>query len=412
MLCELLVGVGQTEPLLRFAPVEEWPHLDERARSECGELSYRAKHERVRDDHGAPRALEAMPQSREPQRHGFGLGHGRRRVHTRDVDELWHGRPQAGIDGQALEEHQGLRRADRAAHVDVDDANCAVDRVVDRHSSGARSRANGARMRHARRSSVSYIVSSTGSRSTASRSHRCIMRDAVAAATSGSVDVATRSRSACTSSTCTRATREADRVDLTSDSSSASTAAFARPVVAKKTSTDLTRSRHSAYGVGGGNLPPGVGIGGTIRAPRSPDAHRMSPVDTPRNLSRMTLTTHTRQIPSSGEAIAVIGLGTWRSFDVGRGTAARAPLEQCLAAFDTLGGGMIDSSPMYGNAEQVVGDLVASLGIRDRVFVATKVWTSGRQRGIEQMKDSMRKLRVDQVDLMQVHNLVDVETHL
>jgi diketogulonate reductase-like aldo/keto reductase len=126
----------------------------------------------------------------------------------------------------------------------------------------------------------------------------------------------------------------------------------------------------------------------------------------------MTLTTHTRQIPASGETIPVIGLGTWRSFDVGRGAAARAPLEQCLAAFDSLGGGMIDSSPMYGNAEQVVGDLVTSLGIRNRVFLATKVWTSGRQRGIEQMRDSIRKLRATPIDLMQVHNLVDVDTHL
>ena len=121
---------------------------------------------------------------------------------------------------------------------------------------------------------------------------------------------------------------------------------------------------------------------------------------------------HTRPIPSSGELIPVIGLGTWRSFDVGSDRAARAQPEACVAAFDALGGRVIDSSPMYGRAEAVVGDIVAALGGRERLFIATKVWTSGKERGVEQMKESMRKLRVDWVDLMQVHNLVDASTHL
>jgi diketogulonate reductase-like aldo/keto reductase len=121
---------------------------------------------------------------------------------------------------------------------------------------------------------------------------------------------------------------------------------------------------------------------------------------------------HTRPIPSSGERLPVIGLGTWQTFDVGADPALRAPLEAVLAEFVALGGKVIDSSPMYGSSEEVVGDLAGRLGLRPKLFVATKVWTSGRQSGIEQMNDSMRKLRADPIDLMQVHNLVDAATHL
>ena len=120
----------------------------------------------------------------------------------------------------------------------------------------------------------------------------------------------------------------------------------------------------------------------------------------------------TRPIPSSEDALPVIGLGTWQTFDVGESAAERAPLAAVLAAFVELGGRLIDSSPMYGASETVAGDLAAELGLRDKRFVATKVWTSGRQAGIEQMQESMRKLRTDPIDLMQVHNLVDVDTHL
>lgn len=120
----------------------------------------------------------------------------------------------------------------------------------------------------------------------------------------------------------------------------------------------------------------------------------------------------TRTIPSSGELLPVIGLGTWQTFDVGSSAAERAPLEEVLAAFVELGGKVIDSSPMYGASEEVVGDISAGLGVRSKLFVATKVWTSGKANGIGQMNDSMRKLRVKQLDLMQVHNLLDVATHL
>lgn len=119
-----------------------------------------------------------------------------------------------------------------------------------------------------------------------------------------------------------------------------------------------------------------------------------------------------RKIPSSGEALPVIGLGTWQTFDVGPTAVERAPLKEVLRAFEAAGGRVIDSSPMYGAAEEVVGDLAAELGFGDKLFLATKVWTSGQREGIEQMEDSMRKLRTQRLDLMQVHNLVDVETHL
>lgn len=120
----------------------------------------------------------------------------------------------------------------------------------------------------------------------------------------------------------------------------------------------------------------------------------------------------TRPIPSSGEPLPVIGLGTWQTFDVGATAAERGPLQEVLTAFVELGGRLIDSSPMYRRAEQVVGDLAAELDLRDRLFVATKVWTSGREAGIRQMEESLRKLRGERLDLMQVHNLLDVDTHL
>jgi len=119
----------------------------------------------------------------------------------------------------------------------------------------------------------------------------------------------------------------------------------------------------------------------------------------------------TRPIPASGEPLPVVGVGTWQTFDVGEDASGRAPLREVLAIFAGAGGKLIDSSPMYGSSEAVVGDLVAGLGLRDRLFLATKVWTSGREEGIRQMEQSFRRLRVQKLDLMQVHNLVDVATH-
>ena len=117
------------------------------------------------------------------------------------------------------------------------------------------------------------------------------------------------------------------------------------------------------------------------------------------------------EIPSSGETVPFVGLGTWQTFDVAD-AAARGPIRDVLRRFVELGGRVVDSSPMYGAAEAAVGDLAAELGVRDTLFVATKVWTSGRAAGIAQMERSLQRLRGKRLDLMQVHNLVDASTHL
>jgi diketogulonate reductase-like aldo/keto reductase len=119
-----------------------------------------------------------------------------------------------------------------------------------------------------------------------------------------------------------------------------------------------------------------------------------------------------RPIPSTGEPLPAVGLGTWRTFDVGAGAAERAPLRGVLERFAARGGRVVDSSPMYGAAERVVGDLATDLGITPALFFATKVWTTGREAGIAQMERSQERFRVARVDLMQVHNLVDWRTHL
>lgn len=93
-------------------------------------------------------------------------------------------------------------------------------------------------------------------------------------------------------------------------------------------------------------------------------------------------------------------------------TRPNAALAEVLRVLFEAGGSAIDSSPMYGRAEGVVGDLLAASGSRDKAFLATKVWTTGRQAGIEQMRRSMKFLRTDRIDLMQIHNLVDWQTHL
>jgi aryl-alcohol dehydrogenase-like predicted oxidoreductase len=120
----------------------------------------------------------------------------------------------------------------------------------------------------------------------------------------------------------------------------------------------------------------------------------------------------TRPLPSSGEKLPVIGLGTWQKFDVDLTSDTRRQLGDVLSLFMKLGGRVIDTSPMYGRAEEAIGDLTATLGIRDKPFLATKVWTRGQENGIRSMERSMLRLRTKQIDLMQVHNLVDVHTHL
>src|SRR4051794_2305131 len=120
----------------------------------------------------------------------------------------------------------------------------------------------------------------------------------------------------------------------------------------------------------------------------------------------------TRAIPSSGEAMPVIGLGTWQVFDISPGDPARPKLAEVLRLLVDAGGRMIDTSPMYGRAEAVTGDLVAEAGLRPRVFLATKVWTSGRDSSIAQMRRSAELMKSPVLDLIQIHNLLDWRTHL
>jgi diketogulonate reductase-like aldo/keto reductase len=117
---------------------------------------------------------------------------------------------------------------------------------------------------------------------------------------------------------------------------------------------------------------------------------------------------HTRPIPSSGEQLPVIGLGTWSTFDVGDDDADRAPLQEVVRRFLAAGARVVDSSPMYGRAEAVAGELLANADTK--AFVATKVWTRGKARGIAEMERSIRLL--GHVDLMQVHNLLDIDVHM
>jgi diketogulonate reductase-like aldo/keto reductase len=119
-----------------------------------------------------------------------------------------------------------------------------------------------------------------------------------------------------------------------------------------------------------------------------------------------------RAIPSTGERLPVIGLGTSGVFDAGKDPAERAPLEEVLDILVASGGSLLDTSPMYGRAEEVAGDLIAARQLRSRMFLATKVWTRGREAGLEQIETSMRRLRSPKLDLVQVHNLVDVATQL
>lgn len=119
-----------------------------------------------------------------------------------------------------------------------------------------------------------------------------------------------------------------------------------------------------------------------------------------------------RILSSADELLPVVGLGTWIQFDVGTSETERQPLTEVLKRMAEHGGKVIDSSPMYGNSEEVVGDLTTAAGLADKFFYATKVWTTGEQEGIAQMQTSLRRMRRTAMDLMQIHNLVDWQTHL
>lgn len=120
----------------------------------------------------------------------------------------------------------------------------------------------------------------------------------------------------------------------------------------------------------------------------------------------------TRPIPSSGEPLPVIGMGSMKTFDVGDDKATKAGLAKVLQAFFDNGGALIDSSPMYGNAEAALGDVLQNVTGKDALFAATKVWAEGKQQGIDDMHRSMGRMRVTRFDLMQIHNLKDWRTHI
>ena len=119
----------------------------------------------------------------------------------------------------------------------------------------------------------------------------------------------------------------------------------------------------------------------------------------------------TRAIPATGEALPVIGLGTWSVFDIGTEAEALQTRRDIVAALIDAGGSVIDSSPMYNRSERVVGDVLAAGGFRDRTFLATKVWTDGQAAGARQMQRSADLMQTDVIDLMQVHNRRDLDAH-
>jgi diketogulonate reductase-like aldo/keto reductase len=166
-------------------------------------------------------------------------------------------------------------------------------------------------------------------------------------------------------------------------------------------------TRREAIGLGAGSLALaalGLGTGTGFSAPAGSGAPASSS-PRPDDVIR-------KAIPRSGEEIPVIGMGTWQTFMVEETEAELAPLREVLRTFHELGGRVVDSSPMYGNAEKVTGDLAGQLGLVNDLWVATKVWTEGRAEGRAQMEQSMAELRRRNIELMQVHNLVDVDVHL
>ncbi|WAS92604.1 aldo/keto reductase [Nannocystis punicea] len=152
--------------------------------------------------------------------------------------------------------------------------------------------------------------------------------------------------------------------------------------------------------------------GGASPAPATPEAAPKTDATPTPPASMGETTMLTRAHPRTHEALPVIGMGTWQTFDVGRDAGERAPLREVLAQHAAAGGRVIDSSPMYGRAEEVAGDLVAETGAPASPFWATKVWTRGRAEGEAQIDRSMRLLRTDRLDLLQVHNLLDFDVHI
>jgi diketogulonate reductase-like aldo/keto reductase len=124
------------------------------------------------------------------------------------------------------------------------------------------------------------------------------------------------------------------------------------------------------------------------------------------------LSVTTKPIPSTSEQLPVIGMGSWITFDVGDDKSARAERVKVLQAFFDAGGAVVDSSPMYMSAQEVIGHCLAQISNKDGLFAATKVWTPGKELGIGQMRGSQNLWGVERFDLLQIHNMLDWETHL
>lgn len=120
----------------------------------------------------------------------------------------------------------------------------------------------------------------------------------------------------------------------------------------------------------------------------------------------------TKAIPATGEQLPVIGLGTLEAFDMGRTSSDMSALGDVLQLLPSRGATLVDTSPRYGNAEEVIGDLTRQLGLRDKLFFATKVFSEGEQEGIDEMNASFELLKTDRIDLMQVHSMRDWQNHL
>jgi aryl-alcohol dehydrogenase-like predicted oxidoreductase len=146
-------------------------------------------------------------------------------------------------------------------------------------------------------------------------------------------------------------------------------------------------------------LEAGIGVGASILLPSA-------------SLLAQAASLIQRKIPSTGESLPVIGIGTARRYEAVETEAERAPLREVLRQFKEMGGKVIDSAPSYGTAETVVGDLTAELTIRESLFIATKLGAHGRNAGIEQVEQSFTRLRTPTIDLIAVHNLQDTQTQL
>ena len=121
---------------------------------------------------------------------------------------------------------------------------------------------------------------------------------------------------------------------------------------------------------------------------------------------------NTKTIPSTGEALPMVGLGTYQVFDVNSSQQAIRLRREIVDLLTANGGSLLDTSPMYNRSEKVIGDVIRSAGNRSNLFLATKVWTNGKDAGLEQMQRSARLMQTDVIDLMQVHNLRDTATHM